>query len=142
MRQALKLGVARASRAISPTGQVAVYVPRRFKLGALDGVPLGAAIVGTPQTGGKVAIDFQATEWAAPSLHTWSGWVADAACRLCDDEGDWRRTEAFERELRLVGYYEDDQVTVLEEGRAVLWRWIDVGKLAYTTKAAPLIDSK
>jgi len=58
-----------------------VYVPRRFRIGGIEGIRTGSAIVGTPQGGGMVAIDVESTPYVEPKPEVWSTWVAEAARR-------------------------------------------------------------
>src|SRR2546428_7395680 len=66
-----------AARSRTPT----VYVPRRFRIGGIDGIRTGSAIVGTPQGDGMVAIDVESTPYVEPNPEIWSTWVAEAARR-------------------------------------------------------------
>ena len=118
-----------------------VYVPRRFRIAAIEGIRPGAAIVGTPQGDGTVAIDVELTPYVEPSPEAWSTWIAEAA----------RRHVAGEDEL-LVG--ERAQTRLVPEGALVeigrciqgrvliddpvkgaeLSRWIEAGRAEYVVE--------
>ena len=113
-----------------------IYVPKRFRLGGVPGIRPGAAIVGTPQGGGTVAIDVEATGYVDPTPEVWGNWVAEAARRHCAAEDALLDEEMATRyvsedELIAVGRYEDCCVLVDELGRARLSRWIEAGRAAY-----------
>jgi hypothetical protein len=116
----------------------AVYVPRRFRIGALEGIRQGAAIVGTPQGDGTVAIDVELTPYVEPSPERWSTWAGEAGRRhATDDEdlliGEEPRTRiVFESDLVEVGRFMQGTVAVTDEvAGAQLSRWIDAGRAAY-----------
>src|SRR3954466_12069358 len=73
-----------ATRSASPT----VYVPLRFRIGGIEGIRTGAAIVGTPQGDGMVAIDVQWMPAIEPSRKVWEGWIAEAARRHAGEEDE------------------------------------------------------
>ena len=113
-----------------------IYVPRRLRVGGLPGIRHGAAIVGTPQGSGTVAIDVVATDYVDPTPEVWGTWVAEAAQRHVAPEdsmlGEAMETQyVSEQELVAVGRYEDGCVLVNEVGRQMLSRWIEAGRAAY-----------
>jgi len=113
-----------------------VYVPRRFRLGRLQDIRTGAAIVGTPQGDGMVAVDFVSTRYVEPTPETWSTWVAEAARRHSAEIDDLLPGE--EPATRVVPDYQ-----LLEVGRCIqghvliedpalgiqLQRWIEAGRV-------------
>jgi hypothetical protein len=120
----------------SPTPNV--YVPRRFRLGTLDDVPTGAAIVGTPQANGLVAVDIQSTRYVEPTPETWTTWVAEAARRHTAGEDELLPGE--ESQTRLVPEYQLVEVgrciqrhVLIEDPAlgATLQRWIEAGRVDY-----------
>jgi hypothetical protein len=113
-----------------------IYVPKRFRIAALPGIRPGAAIVGTPQGDGTVAIDVEATGYVDPTPEVWGNWVAEAArshCAAPDPLLDEQMATQYvsEDELVAVGRYEDGCVLVSELGRTRLSRWIEAGRAAY-----------
>jgi hypothetical protein len=119
----------------SPTP--AVYVPRRFRIGGLAGVPPGAAIVGTPQGGGMVAIDFDSTPYVDPNPEVWGRWVAEAARRHVSEEElppgeEMQTTMVSEHDLVEVGMFDHGQVVITDEvARARLSVWVEAGRTAF-----------
>jgi hypothetical protein len=135
MREALQVAVARASRAHSPTEPVGIYVPRGAHPGALDGVPLGAGIVGSQWDDGLLRIEWGHTELAAPNLRVWSSWVADAACLHHNEHDELSRDLVSELEVVLVGWHKGEHVTIRDETRGDLWRWLYAGHEAFMRTA-------
>jgi hypothetical protein len=118
----------------------AIYVPRRFRIGGLPGIRHGAAIVGTPQGNGFVAIDVQATQYVDPTQEIWGTWVAEAADLHTNAELEEELAETMivsEHDLVQVGHYEDGCVLVDEVGRARLSMWIEAGRAAYVADGLP-----
>ena len=72
-----------ATRSATPT----VYTPLRFRIGGIEGIRTGAAIVGTPQGDGMVAIDVQWMPAVEPIREVWERWVVEAAQRHAGEEG-------------------------------------------------------
>jgi hypothetical protein len=115
-----------------------VYVPRRFRIGALEGIRQGSAIVGTPQGDGTVVIDVESTPYVEPSPARWNTWIAEGARRrlagdeeeLMEGDGPPARLVA-EADLIAIGRYAQDHLTLTAEGRAYLQRWIEAGRAAY-----------
>jgi hypothetical protein len=118
-----------------------VYVPRRFRIGGLADIRHGAAIVGTPQGDGMVAIDVESTSYVDPTPEIWARWVSEAARRhSCADEeellpGETMETQLVsEHDLIEVGLCEGGQVVVTNEvGGARLSVWIEAGRAAFAT---------
>jgi hypothetical protein len=115
-----------------------VYVPRRFRIGGLADIPLGAAIVGTPQGEGTVAIDVESTPYVDPTPEIWGRWVSEAAHRHASAEEDLPPGEEMqtvfvsEHDLVEVGQCENGQAVITSEvGGARLWDWIEAGRTAY-----------
>jgi hypothetical protein len=114
-----------------------VYVPLRFRVGGIDGVPTGAAIVGTPQGDGMVAIDVETRPNVEPNPEVWSHWVAEAARRHLDDGEDrgWDSQPTrlvSEAALVEIGICVRDRVRIDDAARgAQLSRWIQAGRADY-----------
>jgi hypothetical protein len=112
-----------------------VYVPRRFRIGGIEGIRTGSAIVGTPQDGGMVAIDVESTPYVEPKPEVWSTWVAEAARRHVaeDDEllvGERPQTRLVsEAALIVVGRCIQGRVLLDDPATgAPLSRWLDSGR--------------
>ena len=131
------LAGALAERTITRSQTPLVYVPRRIHIAPLEGVPQGAAIVGTPQGDGTVAIDVQSTPYVEPTPERWTTWVAEAALRHSTDEQDRFMGEpetriVYEGDLMEIGRFEEGMTTIGDEaGGAQLTRWIEAGRTAY-----------
>ena len=138
MREALQVAVARASRAHLPTEPVGIYVPRTFEHGALDGVPLGAGIVGTPWGDGLLRINWGHSEFVAPNLFIWSAWVTDASCLHLKEHDHLSRNLVSGLEVEMVGWQEDEHVTIREERRDLLLRWLSAGRGTFMLRTAGL----
>jgi hypothetical protein len=114
-----------------------VYVPLRFRVGGIDGVPTGAAIVGTPQGDGMVAIDIEIPPYVEPNPEAWSDWIAAAARRHLDereDPGGGSQPTRLVSEAALVeiGTCVRDRVRIDDAARgAQLSRWIQAGRADY-----------
>jgi hypothetical protein len=114
-----------------------IYVPRRSQIGGLAGVPAGAAIVGTPQGDGMVAIDVAVTRYVDPTPAIWGRWVAEAGRAHVADEDDLLADDGHtvvvpEDQLVEVGRYDTGQVLVGNDavgGR--LSAWIEAGRAAF-----------
>jgi hypothetical protein len=113
-----------------------VYVPRRFRIGGIEGIRPGTAIVGTPQGDGMVAIDVQSTPYVEPTPECWSTWVIEAAHRHCT-ERETLLTEGFEPETKMVSEAALVEVGHCFEGKvlidrpeqgAALSRWLQAGR--------------
>jgi hypothetical protein len=119
-----------ARRSATPT----VYVPLRFRVGGIEGIRTGAAIVGTPQGDGMIAIDVQWMPAVEPGRKVWEGWVAEAARRHSGEEsedGDDAPLTRFVSEAALV------EVGQCVNGRVVIpndaahtqsGRWVQAGR--------------
>jgi hypothetical protein len=114
----------------------AVYVPRRFRIGGIEGIRTGAAIVGTPQGDGMVAIDVHWTPYVDPTPQCWSTWVTEAAHRHCGAR-DELLTEGIQPDTRLVSEAALVEVGHCIEGTVVidrpeqgaeLSRWLQAGR--------------
>ncbi len=117
----------------SPTPNV--YVPRRFRIGGIEGIRTGAAIVGTPQDDGMVAIDVEAKPDVEPNPEIWSDWVADAADRHASEANDRSDSETpptrlvSEAALVEVGRFIQGHVVLDDAGSgAAVSRWIQAGR--------------
>jgi hypothetical protein len=127
----------RADVDVSKSRTPAIYVPRRTHIGGLAGVPAGAAIVGTPQGDGMIAIDVASTQYVDPTPAIWGRWVAEAARAHIASEDDLFADEEHtmlvsEDQLIEVGRYDTGQVLVGNDavgGR--LSAWIEAGRAAF-----------
>jgi hypothetical protein len=128
-------GAAPLIRSRTPT----VYVPRRFRIGGIEDVRTGAAIVGTPQGDGMVAIDVESTAYVEPNPQVWTTWIAEAARRHCGEDED-EMLIADESQTRLVAEAALVEVGKCIQGRvliddaskgAALSRWIQAGRADY-----------
>jgi hypothetical protein len=120
-----------ATRSQTPS----VYVPRRFRVGGIEGIQTGAAIVGTPQGDGMIAIDVEWMGDAEPDPEVWSVWIAAAGRRHSAENEELREGER--QETRLVS-----EAALIEVGRCVegkvlidepaqqtqLSRWLEAGR--------------
>jgi hypothetical protein len=128
-----RAGVDAQARSAAP----AVYVPRRFRVGGIEGVPTGSAIVGTPQGDGMVAIEVETERGVEPTPEVWSEWVAAAAVRHGGDAegGDGMRTVS-EAALVEVGQFVNGHVSIADAGAgAAISRWIQTGRADYVVEA-------
>lgn len=119
-----------------------IYVPRRLRVGGLPGIKHGAAIVGTPQGGGIVAIDVEFTQYVDPTPAVWGTWVAAAAERHVS-EADVASGEEIEtmlvaeNDLIEIGRYRAGCVLVDHAGRQQLQPWIHAGRMAVHLADSP-----
>jgi hypothetical protein len=125
-----------ATRSPTPT----VYVPRRFRIDGIPGVPTGAAIVGTPQGNGMVAIDVEAVFGVEPQPEVWGDWVAEAARRHGGDEdGDEAEQPTrmvSEAALVVVGRFAKGEVRIDDTASgAAVSRWIQAGRADFVVEA-------
>jgi hypothetical protein len=132
-------GVARverldATRSETPT----VYVPRRFRIDGIPGIPTGAAIVGTPQGNGMVAIDVEAVSGVEPQPEAWGEWIAEAARRHGGDEGGEEPSTRMvsEAALVVVGRFVKGEVRIDDTASgAAVSRWIQAGRADFVVEA-------
>jgi hypothetical protein len=98
-----------------------VYVPRRFRIDGIEGIRPGAAIVGTPQGDGMVAIDVEIEAETEPQ--------DEEAVRV-------RRTRLVsEAALVEVGQFVGGQVLIDDQSRQVeLSRWIQAGRADFVVE--------
>jgi len=142
MQDGTALEAQRADVAVSRSRTPAIYVPRRTHIGGLAGVPAGAAIVGTPQDDGMVAIDVAATHYVEPTPAVWGRWVGEAARAHTASEDDLFADEGQtvlvpEDQLVEVGRYDTGQVLVGNDaigGR--LSAWIEAGRAAFAAEGS------
>jgi hypothetical protein len=124
-----------ATRSQTPT----VYVPRRFRIDGIAGIRTGAAIVGTPQGDGMVAIDVEAVPGVEPQPEIWGEWVAEAARRHSDggEAGEEGRTRMVsEAALVVVGRFVKGEVRLDDTASgAAVSRWIQAGRADYVVEA-------
>jgi hypothetical protein len=116
-----------------------IYVPRRSRIGAIEDIRTGAAIVGTPQGDGMVAINVESTAYVEPSMAVWITWLSEAARRhtcdreeqlLMDDESQTRLVS--EAGLIEVGRWADGRLDLADdEDRNEITRWIQAGAADY-----------
>jgi hypothetical protein len=116
-----------------------VYVPRRFRIDGIEGIRPGAAIVGTPQGDGMVAIDVEIEAETEPQGGIWNRWAIVAAARhLAEDEEAVRvrRTRLVsEAALVEVGQFVGGQVLIDDGTRQVeLSRWIQAGRADFVVE--------
>jgi hypothetical protein len=112
-----------------------IYVPRRFRVGGIEGIRTGSGIVGTPQGDGMIAIDVEWTPYVEPKPEVWGTWIANAARRHFADpeameEGERRDTRLVsEAALIEVGRCVDGRVWIDEPAQgAQLSRWLEAGR--------------
>jgi hypothetical protein len=116
-----------------------VYVPRRFRIGGIEGIRTGAAIVGTPQGDGMVAINVEATAYVEPTSEVWRTWVCEAArCHVCEREEQLLMDEesqprlVSEAALVEVGHWVEGRLLVTDpESQAEITRWLQAGTADY-----------
>ena len=128
----------RFTRSHTPT----VYVPRRFRIGGIQGIPTGAAIVGTPQGDGMIAIDVVATPYVEPNPEAWANWVAEASehhtCESEEERHPGERPETklvSEAALVEVGQCVQGHVRIDEpEEGARLSRWLQAGRADFVVE--------
>ena len=119
-----------------------VYVPRRFRIGGIAGIPTGAAIVGTPQDDGMIAIDVVSTPYVEPTPESWATWVAEACehhgCKREEERHPGERPETklvSEAALVEVGQCIQGHVRIDEpEEGARLSRWLQAGRADYVVE--------
>lgn len=112
-----------------------IYVPRRLRIGGLSAIRPGAAVVGTLQGEGTVAIDVESTSYVDPTPETWSNWVSEAARRHAETEdelGDAEMTTSLvsNADLIEVGRYENGCVLIDRAARPKLQAWLQAGRTA------------
>jgi len=127
-----KLGKeAEATRSSTPN----VYVPLRFRIGGIERMPTGAAIVGTPQGDGMVAIEVEIAPDVEPNPELWSSWVADAAGRHAAGGEATETRLVSEAALVEVGQWVQGQLRIDDTARgAHLSRWIQAGRADYVVE--------
>jgi hypothetical protein len=119
-----------ATRSATPT----VYTPLRFRIGGIEGIRTGAAIVGTPQDDGMVAIDVQWTPAVEPSRKVWESWVAEAARRHAGEQGEQGEEAPLTRfvseaALVEVGRCVNGRVVITDDAaHAQSGRWVQAGR--------------
>jgi hypothetical protein len=119
-------------RSSAPT----VYVPRRFRIDGIAGVPTGAAIVGTPQGDGMVAIDVESVSGVEPQPEVWSDWVSEAARRHGQDGGEPPTRMVSEAALVEVGRTIRGEVRIDDTASgAAVSRWIQAGRADFLVEA-------
>jgi hypothetical protein len=111
-----------------------IYVPRRLRFGGITAIRPGAAIVGTLQGEGTVAIDVEATSYVAPTPEVWSSWVAEAARRHAATEQELEGAEEIEtrlvssEDLAEIGRFENGCVLIDRNARPRLQAWLQAGR--------------
>jgi hypothetical protein len=119
-----------ATRSTTPT----VYVPLRFRVGGIEGIRTGAAIVGTPQGDGMIAIDVQWVPAVEPNRKVWEAWVAEAARRHAGEEGDPGEDAPLTRfvseaALVEVGRCVNERVVITDDAaHTQSGRWVQAGR--------------
>ncbi len=121
----------------SPTPSI--YVPRRFRIDGIEGIESGAAIVGTPQGNGMVAIDVEAEPEVEPQPEAWSSWAARAAQRHSADDEEVVRLRhtrlVSEAALVQVGQFVAGEILIDDsEKGAELQRWIEAGRADFVVE--------
>jgi hypothetical protein len=125
-----------ATRSATPT----VYVPLRFRIGGIEGIRPGAAIVGTPQGDGMVAIDVQWMPAVEPSHEVWKSWIAEAAQRHAgESEGTAKDAPltrfVSEAALVEVGRWVNGRIDADRDAESQLGRWVQAGRADYVVEA-------
>lgn len=129
--------------AIVKSQSPSIYVPRRLRIGGLPGIRPGAAIVGTLQGEGTVAIDVESTSYVDPTPETWSSWIAEAARRHAATEEQFGDAEEMQttlvsnQDLVEVGRFENGCVLVDKNGRQSLQAWLQAGRTAAYLAESP-----
>ncbi len=120
-----------------------VYVPRRFRVGGIEGIRTGSAIVGTPQGDGMIAIDVEWRGGVEPKPEIWTDWVSDAVQRHVLDE-EIPEPEAqgsrcvSEAALIEVGRWVDGKLWIDEPAQgAQLSRWLEAGCADWVIEGRP-----
>jgi hypothetical protein len=138
--QGVILGAGAELEAVRSSNPI-VYVPRRFRIGGIEGIRTGAAIVGTPQGNGMVAIDVEAKPDVEPNPELWSSWIAEAAERHFSEAKD--RSDSERSRTRLVseaalvecGHFTQGQVVIDDTGAgAAISRWIQAGRADFVVE--------
>lgn len=124
-----------ADFAIVKSQEPTIYVPARLRIGGLTAIRPGAAIVGTLQGEGTVAIDVESTSYVDPTPQTWSNWVLEAARRHAETEDELEEAEIETRlvskeDLIEVGRCENGCVMIQREARPRLQAWLQAGRTA------------
>jgi hypothetical protein len=124
-----------ADFAIIKSQDPSIYVPRRLRIGGLTAIRPGAAIVGTLQGEGTVAIDVESTSYVDPTPQCWSNWVSEAARRHAETEEELGDAEIETRlvsseDLVEIGRYENGCVLINREARPRLQAWLQAGRTA------------
>jgi hypothetical protein len=122
---------AHAGRTATKSATPTVYVPLRFRIGGIEGIRTGAAIVGTPQGDGMVAIDVQWMPGVEPSRKLWEAWTAVAARRHAGGEGEDASLTRFVSEAALVevGQCVNGRVVIPNDAAHTLsGRWVQAGR--------------
>ena len=124
-----------ADFAIVKSQEPTIYVPARLRIGGLTAIRPGAAIVGTLQGEGTVAIDVESTSYVDPTPQTWSNWVLEAARRHAATEDELEDAELETRlvskeDLIEVGRCENGCVMIQREARPRLQAWLQAGRTA------------
>jgi hypothetical protein len=136
------VGTATAEQAAIRSSTPSVYVPLRFRIGGIEGMRTGAAIVGTPQGDGMVAIDVDWAPGVEPDYETWAGWAAEAGRRHAEAAEGHTEVEPQTRLVSEAALVEvgrmaaDGSVTFEDEAkRSELARWIQAGRADYVVNA-------
>ena len=124
-----------ADFAIVKSQEPTIYVPSRLRIGGLTAIRPGAAIVGTLQGEGTVAIDVESTSYVDPTPQTWSNWVLEAARRHAETEDELEDAEIETRlvskeDLVEVGRCENGCVLIHREARPRLQAGLQAGRTA------------
>jgi hypothetical protein len=134
---------AAAESTITRSRTPSIFVPRRTRINGLENVPAGAAIVGTPQGDGTVAVDVAATHYVDPTPAIWGRWVAEAARQhvAADDDlivrPETHTLRVSEDELVEVGRYDTGQVLVANNAvGGELSAWIEAGRAAFAAEGS------
>jgi hypothetical protein len=134
--------IATAEQAAVRSRTPCVYVPLRFRIGGIEGIRTGAAIVGTPQGDGMVAIDVDWAPGMEPDYEIWAAWAAEAGRRHIGEETsaevevDPQTRLVSEAALVEVGRFVDGNVVFDDKDkRAEVARWIQAGRADYVVNA-------
>jgi hypothetical protein len=119
---------------VTKSGTPSIYVPRRFRIGGIEGIRTGAAIVGTPQGDGMVAIDVESKPDVEPTPEVWTSWIAEAARRHVSDQAKVRLVS--EAAVVEIGRCIQGRVSINDPANgAQLSRWIQAGRADYVVEA-------
>jgi hypothetical protein len=115
------------------------YVPRRFRIDGIEGIRPGAAIIGTPQGDGMVAIDVEWMPDIEPQAGTLLFWAESAAERHAADDTEANRRRGTrlvpQAALVRVGTVIDGRVVIEDRARELeLARWLRASRADFVVE--------